>query len=63
MVWTIGVPSAVGGWITYGIMIYTNVEDYIPLSDDLLWVKHVITLIPLIAGHHVLAWRIHGQNN
>ena len=60
MVWKIGVPSVLGGWGAYALMIYTNVEDYIALPEDIAWIKHIITLLPVIGGHHILAWRIHG---
>ncbi len=59
MVMKVGIPSVVGGWIIYGVILLNSFQNQIPIPDEYAWIKQVIALIPVIAGHHVLAWRIY----
>ncbi len=54
----IGIPSVGGGWALFLYIVFNN--DAIKLPEEIEWAKQIIPIIPLIAGHHVLAWRIHG---
>lgn len=52
----IGIPSVSGGWIFFIYLLDTDII----LPEEIEWAKQIIPIIPLIVGHHVLAWRIHG---
>jgi len=54
-----GILGALAGWVTYGFILINSYQNQIPIPVEYDWAKQIIALIPIILGHHYLAYRIH----
>jgi len=58
-----GIAAFIGGWVSYGVIVLNSLQNLVSVPEEYDWVKQVVAFIPVIIGHHALAWRYHTRNN
>jgi len=58
-----GYISVIVGWGIYLVVIFNSFQNLLPIPEQYDWARQIAALIPVIAGHHVLAWRFHTRGN
>lgn len=59
----VGIGGAVVSWIIYGVILFNSYQNQIPIPPEYDWAKQIIAFIPVILGHHFLAYRYHTRDN